>query len=165
MDSTRKWFCIHPPVPNHPQTDFNTTKAILDPQNKKKEVTCHFHAVKWRCEEFSSIFFLFRLLFYEQQRQQRKRLAKMIMKMSTRMFPVIHLTMKPPMPKSKTPRSSPELIPLKLWFAHLNIYWHERRRCSPSPSGGRLATTLVDRYFPHYFFHFPCFLLRRDLFS
>ena len=30
--------------------------------------------------------------------------------------------------------------------------WHERRRCSRSPSGGRLATTLVDRYFHHYFF-------------
>ena len=31
-----------------------------------------------------------------------------------------------------------------------NIFWHERRRCSRSPSGGQLATTLVDRYFHHY---------------
>ena len=30
-------------------------------------------------------------------------------------------------------------------------YWHERRRCSRLMSGGRLATTLVDRYFHHYF--------------
>ena len=36
----------------------------------------------------------------------------------------------------------------------LTLYWHERRRCSRSPSGGRLATTLVDRYFHHYFFFF-----------
>ena len=34
-------------------------------------------------------------------------------------------------------------------------FWHERRRCSRSPSGGRLATTLVDRYFHHYFFSIP----------
>ena len=41
------------------------------------------------------------------------------------------------------------------------------RRCSRSPLGGRLATTLVDRYFHHYFpffFSIP-FFLRRDLFS
>ena len=36
------------------------------------------------------------------------------------------------------------------------FFWHERRRCSRSPSGVRLATTLVDRYFHHYFF-FPFF--------
>ena len=29
--------------------------------------------------------------------------------------------------------------------------WH----CNRSPFGGRLATTLVDRYFHHYFLHFP----------
>ena len=35
------------------------------------------------------------------------------------------------------------------------------RRCSRSVLGGRLAMTLVDRYFHHFF---PFFFLRRDLF-
>ena len=29
------------------------------------------------------------------------------------------------------------------------------QRCSRSPLGGRLATTIVDRYFHHYFFSIP----------
>ena len=37
------------------------------------------------------------------------------------------------------------------------FFWHERQRCSRLPLGGRLATTIVDGYFHHYFLFFPIF--------
>ena len=39
------------------------------------------------------------------------------------------------------------------------------RRCSRSPLGGRLATTIVDRYFHHYFLFFLSILFSVATFS
>ena len=44
----------------------------------------------------------------------------------------------------------------------LQIFGTSGRRCSRSPLGSRLVTTLVDRYFHHYF---PFHHSRRNLFS
>ena len=62
---------------------------------------------------------------------------------------------------------------IKVHFKFKNIFVGESipsitfgtsaRRCSRSPLGGRLATTLVDRYFHHYFTFST--ILRCDLFS
>ena len=52
-------------------------------------------------------------------------------------------------------------------FDEVESFGMSGRHCSRWPLSGRLATTLVDRFFHHYFPFFPFFFsfLRRDLFS
>ena len=61
------------------------------------------------------------------------------------------------------------IIQILISFVPINLteykYWHERRRCSRSPLGGRLATTLVATISAVIFFSFFFLFLRRQLFS